>query len=210
MTITQITTKYIREHPSIADCLDRGLINYSALAREICQKLNIDSFEAVLVACRRYHAKQRSRATHEKRIATLIRRAKIRIRTKISVAIVDKARTPEKILGIQKVIREQRGDLNLIEGEQVYTIVTNDEFSSLIKEAFEGRIRKITKGLVQITMVFDETLESVSGVLATVYRLLAANDVNIREEMSCWTDIMMLIDEKDLTKATHVLGSYDD
>lgn len=55
-------------------------------------------------------------------------------------------------------------------------------------------------------MIFDESLETVSGVVASVYRLFAMNDINIREEMSCWTDIMIIIDEQDIGKAMQVLS----
>jgi len=206
MNISRIAQKYIREHPSIADCLERGLINYSSLAREICSAEGIDAFDAILIACRRYRSKVRRRGMHEKKISSLLNRAKVRIRNKIIVIIVEKARTLEKALNLQKFVRQQRGDFNVIEGEEVLTIVTNIDYLPEAKELFEGKIKKITKQLVQITMIFDESVETVSGVVANVYRLFAENDINIREEMSCWTDIMVVIDEQDAAKAMQVLS----
>jgi aspartokinase len=61
-----------------------------------------------------------------------------------------------------------------------------------------------------ITMIFDETLETVSGVISNIYRLFAENDINIREEMSCWTDVMVVIDEKDMPRAMQALSSLSD
>ena len=210
MNVSRLTQRYIREHPSIADCLDRGLINYSSLAREICTTLNIQAFDAVLIACRRYRAKHRTRAVHEKKISSLLKSAKVRVRNKIIVLIIEKGRTLEKALALQKIVREERGDFNVIEGEEVLTIVTNSDYLPRAREVFEGKIKKVTRQLVQITMIFDESVETVSGVVANVYRLFAENDINIREEMSCWTDIMVVIDEKDIAKAMQLLSGLSD
>lgn len=210
MNVSRLAQKYIKEHPSIADCLDRGLINYSSLAREICSTLKIDAFDAVLIACRRHRAKHRTRAVHEKKINALLRSAKVRVRNKIIVLIIEKGRTLDKALALQKLVREERGDFNVIEGEEVITIVTNSDYLPRARVIFEGRIKKIIKQLVQITMIFDESVETVSGVVANVYRLFADNDINIREEMSCWTDVMVVIEEKDIAKAMQLLSSLSE
>lgn len=210
MNTSQITQKYIREHASIADCLERGLINYSSLAREICDAENMDSFDAVLVACRRYRARHRQRDSHEKKIAQLLQRAKVRVRNKIIVVIIEKEKALEKVLTLQKLVRRQRGDFNVIEGEETFTVITNSDYLPEAKELFEGKIKKITKQLVQVSMVFDESVETVSGVVASIYRLFAENSINIREEMSCWTDVMVVIDEADIGKAMSLLSHFNE
>jgi len=206
MNITRLTQKYIREHPSIADCLSSGLINYSALAREICHTHEVNSFDAVLIACRRHRAKQNSRTPHEKKIMALIRKAKVRVRNKIVVITIEKGRVMEKALELQNIVKRQKGDFNLIEGEDVITIVTNIEYLPAVKETFRGRVKKITRDVVQISMIFDQNIETTSGVVAHIYRLFADNDINIREEMSCWTDVMVIIDEKDIGRAMQILS----
>ncbi len=206
MNITRLTNQYIREHPSVADCLALGLINYSALAREICESLKIPAFDAVLVACRRYRAKHADRSAHERRVMTLIKHAKVRVKNKIAVAIIDKVKVFEDTLSLQRHVRKDRGDFNLIEGEEVITVITNVDYLSDIHDTFGSKVKKVTKDLVQISMVFDPRLETTSGVVSHVYRLFAENSINIREEMSCWTDIIIVIDEKDIGRAMHVLS----
>jgi len=39
MNITKLSEKYINEHPSIKDCVRKGLINYSSLTRQIASEL---------------------------------------------------------------------------------------------------------------------------------------------------------------------------
>lgn len=208
MSVSRITHKYIREHPSVQDCLERGLINYSALAREICDATEATSFDAVLVACRRYYQKKRSHVSREKRIVALLRKSKVRVRNKIAVATIEKSRGIDKALEIQNTVKKEKGDFNLIEGEDVFTVITNIEYLPVIKKVFGPGVIKSSTGLAQITMIFGDNLEMTPGVLSYIYRMFSEYDINIREEMSCWKDVMVVIDEKDVAKVMQML-SFD-
>jgi hypothetical protein len=201
-----LTQHFISEHPSIKDCLRRGLVNYSALARLICETLGTDRFDAVLMACRRQHAMIKDQMTQEKKVRALLKRAKIRLRNKMMVAIVEKPTDFERVYDLQKRIKRDRGDFHLIEGEEVLTLISNSDYVSDLKEAFRGKIKKVTEDLAQLTMVFDEKIETTPGVVSFIYGLLADNSINVWEEMSCWTDLMVIIEEKDAARAMHVLS----
>ena len=85
------------------------------------------------------------------------------------------------------------------------TIITNDSYSSKLQEDFKASLLSLDNGLVQISMLFDEDIVTTSGVVAYVYSLLAEKGINIREEMSSWTDIMIIIDEMDLAETMNIL-----
>ena len=206
MSISRLTHKYIREHPSVQDCLERGLINYSALAREICSGSDDTSFDAVLVACRRYFQKKKNHASREQRIINLIKRAKVRVRNKIAVASVDKLRGLDKALEIQTLVKKEKGDFNLVEGEDAITFITNIEYLQLIKKTYGSSVLKTSTGLAQISMIFGDNLDMTPGVLAFLYRIFSENDINIREEMSCWKDVMVVVEEKDVSKVMQMLN----
>lgn len=206
MSMTKLASRYLSEHPSVKDCLRRGLINYSALAREICAHYDTDKFDAALIACRRLGSRVKGQESGEKRIASLIRRAKLRVRTKIMVVIVAKPREFERVYRLQAEIRKDGGDFNLIEGEEVLTIITNEEYAADLRFAFRTNIKKLSPDLVQIALMFDKDIETTSGVVAHIYGMLAEKGINVLEEMSCWTDLMLVIEEKDLTKAMKVLS----
>ncbi len=208
MSVSRITHKYIREHPSVQDCLERGLINYSALAREICKTTDSESFDAVLVACRRYYQKKKSHVSREQKIIALMKKSKVRVRNKIAVATIEKGKGLDKALEIQNFVKKEKGDFNLIEGEDVITMITNVEYIPIIKKTFGMGIIKTSTGLAQITLVFGDNLEMTPGVLSFIYRMFSEYDVNIREEMSCWKDVMVVVDEKDVAKVMQML-SFD-
>ena len=205
MSIAKQTKEYIQKNPSIVDCFKLGIINYSALSRLICDYYKIKNFEAVLISCRRIMYGLKDKEIHQKKIVSLLKSSKIRIRNKMLVAIIEKPRDMEKLYSFQKKIRKDKGDINLIEGEDVITIITNLEYEEKVKELFSLRLIKLQKNLVQLTLVFNEKIEETSGVVSYVYGLLAQNGINIKEEMSCWTDLMLIIEGKDMAKATEIL-----
>jgi hypothetical protein len=49
-SLAEKTRVYIDTHPSIKDCVAKGLINYSSLARMIMKDIGVDNEEAVMIA----------------------------------------------------------------------------------------------------------------------------------------------------------------
>ncbi|MFH0874802.1 MAG: hypothetical protein V1859_02605 [archaeon] len=201
MNISKTTEKYIAERPSVKDCLKKGLINHSALAREIGKKTAIQNFSAILAAAKRYKFKLKENKTLQKRILEVLRNSKIEIKNKIATIVIEKPRYFHDLLSIEEKIKNKKGNLSLIEGTQAITIITSIEFLPLIKEAQKSNILKINEGLVQINIICPPEIESTPGVINHVYSSFAENGINIVEEMSCWTDVMILINENDLARA---------
>ena len=210
MNVTRATQRYIAEHPSIKECLRRGLINYSALAREVCGHHSITRFDAVVVACRRHFSRIKSQQSQEKKVRGLVKAAKLQMQNKMITAIIDKPRDFERVLQLQREIKRDRGDFQMIEGAEVLTLVSNSDYAERIRDEFRGRLKKLSLDLAQITMTFSEKIETTSGVVSFIYGLLADHGINVREEMSCWTDLIMLLDQADAAKAMRVLSFSQD
>jgi len=206
MSIASITKEYIDSTPSIKDCVVKGLINYSALSREICEKNKINNFDAVLIACRRYYYSLKEKEVHQDKIIDLLKNVKLHVRNKMLVAVIDKPYDMEPVYNLQKKIRRKKDDFNLIEGEDVINIITNNKYSEEISELFKHKINVLNKDLVQITMIFPPEIETTHGVVSYIYSLLSEKGINIYEEMSCWTDLMIIISEKDLSDAINILS----
>jgi hypothetical protein len=205
-TITNQTIRFISERPHVKDCLRLGLINYSSLARMICKAEKIKRYDGVLMACRRYSKMIKSSSALSYTQRKLLRDAKFRLRSKMMVAIVDKMSDYDRLSMLQQKVKSQRGDFNVIEGEEALTIITNDQYYSLIKETFKQKIKRTVLGLVQLTMLFDEKIETTPGVVVFIYSLLAEKGINVLEEMSCWTDLMLILEESDAAAAMQVLN----
>ena len=206
--ITKITESYIAEHPFVKDCLRKGLINYSSLTRQICIDLNLDAkknFDAVLIACRRFYNKIKSEATIEKKILEILKNSKIEVRNKINAIVLEKGIFFPNLLDIEKEAKKSSETFHIVEAATAITIIASDEFAVKTKQAFRNKILKESRDLVEVILKSPKQIETTAGVISYLYSLLGENDINVYETLSCWTDTIFLIEEKDLSKVMALL-----
>jgi len=208
VNITKLTEGYIAEHPSVKDCLKKGLINYSSLTRNLCKDLDLDlkkNFDAILIACRRYHRKISKETVLENKIIKILADSKLEVKNKIVVVLVEKDIYYGHIIELQKEIKKKSELFHIIEGSNTITIVTSHEFLVIVKKLFKNKIIKVTENLAEVTLKSSEDLEGTPGVIAYLSTLLAENSINIIETMSTWTDTLFVISEKDIAKVMGLL-----
>lgn len=203
-----ITEGFIKSHPSIKDCLIKGIINYSSLSRLIADELELKknaSKDAILIAARRFRDKIRKQQPNENDILRLLKSGEIEAKNKIFRMVVEKGHLTEDFLGLEKEIRKEKGAFYAIEGTKTITIISSMRYLDRIKENFSRNILDTKKNLVMIIINTSETIEETTGVISYVYSLFAENGINIIDTMSCWTDTILVIEEKDLSKAMELL-----
>ncbi|MBI4439319.1 hypothetical protein HY640_05280 [Candidatus Woesearchaeota archaeon] len=204
MNVAKLAEKYISERPSIKSCLKRKLINYSALSREIQSELGGGNFDAILIACRRIAVKLRKEDS-EKRILDILRASRIEIKTKIMAAVLEKPIYYNDLIELQKEVKKKRETIHIMEGTNTITIVTSDEFLDSIRKKFGKEMIKTSKNLAEINVKSPKDIESTSGVLSQLCSVFSERGINIVESMSCWTDTLFAINEKDVGKAIEAL-----
>jgi len=208
MNIAKLTEQYINDHPATRDCFRQGLINYSALARQIAKESELEKkhFDAILIACRRYFRKIEKDHPHEEKIVTLLKKSKLAVQNKIIDVLVDKNIFFNQIIQLQKEVKRRGESLNIIEGSQTVTMITSEEFLPIIKKIFKGKAIKVYQKLALVTMKSSLDLRDTPGVIAYVSSLLAQNGINLIEIMSTHTDTLMVIEEKDIGNVMQVLN----
>ena len=200
-TTTELTEKYLIEHPSIKDCLKHGIINYSKLSRKIAKEINIEkkaSLEAILIACRRYEMKLKDANIREEKILDILKRSELEIKNKIVVVIVDKKIYMEKLLEMEKKTRKTADSFYAIEGTKVFTIILSEKYLDDFKKLFGRNILKTSKNLTMITIKSPTDMENTPGVIAYITSLFSEHGINIVETMSCWTDTIFIVTEQDM------------
>lgn len=205
MNITKAAERYVSERPSIKDCLKRKLINYSALSRMIGSELGIKRFDAILIACRRYSEKIKAEEVNEKRIMEILKGSKVEIRNKVVAVVLEKGIYHDDLLKLEKDIKKKREVLHIIEGATAVTVITGSEFLPGIKQLFKSDIIKVNKELAEINVKSPVEIEKTPGVLSYLCSLFSEHSINIVENMSCWTDTLFVISEKDVPKAVEAL-----
>jgi len=205
---TKLTENYIIQHPSIKDCLKNDLINFSSLSRKIAEDLNLNlkkNFDAILIACRRFQRKLKREETFENNIIKILSRSKIEIKNKIIAVVLEKDIFFGTLLNIEREIKKKNEIFRIIEGISAITIITSEEFIDLIEKSFRNKIILTNKNLAEITIKSPKEIETTPGAYAHMCSLFAENNINIVETLSCWTDTIFLVDEKDVGKVMELL-----
>ena len=208
INVTKLTEQYIAEHPFVKDCLKKGLINYSSLTRQICQDSDLDlkkNFDAVLIACRRFYNKIKSEASAEKQILSILKNSKIEVKNKITALVLEKNIFFSNLIEIEKEAKKLNETFHIIEGASAITIIASEDFAAKTKKVFKNKILKENKNLVEVILKSSKLIETTAGVISYLYSLLGENKINIYETLSCWTDTVFLVEEKDLSKVMELL-----
>ncbi len=207
MNITKLAEQYVEEHPSIKDCLKKRLVNYSQLSRRIMKESGLkgSDFDAVLIAARRYLRKLSKSAASEDKIRSLLSSSRIEIKNKIIVAVIDKHVFTDDLLELERKIKKSRNVFYAIEGTDAITIITAVAFLDDIRGSFKSGIVKVWGDLALVIIASPEEIEKTPGVFSYLSGLLADRGINVLETMSCWSETLFVVSEKDIAKVLEAL-----
>ena len=206
--ITKLTEQYVSNHPSVKDCLKNDLINYSSLSRKIAKELGLNvkkDFDAILIACRRYQRKLRNEGIAENKILKILKSSKIEIKNKVIAVVLEKDIFNATLENLEKEIKKRKEIFRIIEGASAITVITTEDFLENIRRYFKNKIIAENTNLAEITIKSPKEIEEVPGTYAYLCSLFGENNINIVETLSCWTDTIFLVDEKDTGKVISLL-----
>lgn len=206
-SVSAIVRHFLVRNPAIRECLVRGLINYAALARLICAQERILNVPGAAVACRRQAKSFKSSAKSSALVRDVMAHAHISVVSQINVAQIDKPVNHRDLMVFCASLRELRAECNITEGRNQFTLIFSERFAAKVRDNFEQRLRGITSGLAQVSIVFDPKFQSTPGVVAHIYSILVAEEVNIYEELSCASDLLLVVDEHNAQRVVGILGA---
>ena len=207
-SVAERTRAYIDAHPSVKDCIAKDLINYSSLARMIMKDLDIKNEEAVMIACRRY-AQKLARKDHEGEILSILADSRLEVKTKICIVTASNDWTVlQRLERLFTKLINQKALMQVIQGAQAITIIADEKLrSEVVTEVGEGNILKVREDLVEITVKSPQRIGETSGVFSYLASNLAKQGVNIVETVSCYTDTIFIVHEKDMIPAYSLLSN---
>ncbi|MCS7095526.1 MAG: ACT domain-containing protein [Candidatus Bathyarchaeota archaeon] len=189
MTTAQRVRDYLKDRPYILEALEKSIVNLSELSRQIQNELKIESLPAVKAALRRFKEElQKRKHRREERVLKLLKESTITLHDGKAVVVTTKPTEIEDKIRVS------------LEGKFVYLVEKNT-------------LNKITSALqkhtdcVMIIIHSPTELEATPGVVAFLTTLLAEQNINIIEFISCWTDTIIVVDKKDSLKAYEILSS---
>ena len=189
MTIAQNVRNHLRNKPYLLEALERGIVNLSELSRQIQEELKTDNTSAVKAALRRFSGElQKHKQKREEKVLQLLKRSGIVVYDRKSVMITAKELDTKSGMKVDLL------------GKHVYL---------LDRSEMPERINVLVKheNCTMIVVHSPEELEATPGVVAFLATLLAEQNVNIIEFISCWTETIMVVEKKDSLKAYEVLSN---
>ena len=189
MTIAQNVRNHLRNKPYLLEALEKGIVNLSELSRQIQEELKIENMSAVKAALRRFSEElQKHKQKREEKVLQVLKRSVMAVYDRKSVII-----TPNEIA-------TQTGMKVDLLGKVVYLLDRSDlpkRVSALVKH----------DNCTMIVVHSPEELEATPGVVAFLTTLLAEQNVNIIEFISCWTETIIVVEKKDSLKTYEVLSN---
>ena len=189
MTIAQSVRNHLRNKPYLLEALEKGIVNLSELSRQIQKELKTSNTPAVKAALRRYAMDlQKHKQKREERVLQVLKRSGITVFDKKAVIITSKELETSSgmkvdLLG-KHVYLLDKGELP----ERVSTLVKHDNCTMIVVHS-------------------PEELEATPGVVAFLTTLIAEQDVNMIEFISCWTETIIVVEKKDSLKTYEVLSN---
>ncbi len=191
MTISDLVRMYLKNKPYTVEALDRGIVNFSALARIIQKDLKIKNYHAIKAALRRYTEDLREKdISIERHAMSILKYSKVTIQSGVSV-----------VISTADVDVEKSGKIKLSD-YYIYLVQDDAELKALKKA--KGTI-KVQENASAIIIHSEERLESLPGFVAFIASLLAEQNINILEFVSCYTETLMVVSRSDALKGHELL-----
>ncbi len=181
---------YIGSHPFVSNVIAAGIVNYSALARRIQKEIggNVGTIKVALA--RESKNTVRFMGYDDAKVTEFLRNSRISVQGKTAVVV------SEKKLDIPRLIA------NEITSNNVYIV---DQTKLGINKA---KNVKVYKDLVAVIINSPERIERTPGVVAFISQFFASKGVSIREFVSCYTDTVIVLDQKDGAKAFSLFQEF--
>lgn len=189
LTVAQKVREYLRNRPYVLEALEKDIVNFSKLSRIIQEELKTGNAAAIKAALRRFSDElKQHKVKREEKVIKILKESTISLHDGNSVVVTTRP----------------------IEGETKIRVNLGGKFVYLMERNNLKRISDVLQkheDCVMIVIHSPQELEATPGVVAFLTSLLAEQNINIIEFISCWTDTIIVVERKDGLKAYEILSS---
>lgn len=190
-SVAQTVRDTIQMRPSLLDALKMRIVNYSALARMLQMEIGEGSLEAVKAAIIRISEElEAQRGLQEEKVLSILRESVVRLQDKIAVVI------SPIMLDIPYIVTAYLTD------SYVYLVDQTQ-----LKEKLPEEIQ-VNSNLVALILISPSSVEVTPGFVAFITGLLSSREINIVEFISCSTNTVIVLDQKDALTAFSLLQNF--
>ncbi len=212
ISVSQVVEDIIKRTPSLEDALEKGIVNHSSLARLIKAQIEKVLFKGVqegsiVVALNRLSKSLKKIEATQNRLQGI---TDLTIRSNL----VDYTFLNSPTLGdaqnklLEKVANNRDVFITVSRGISQVTIIASQSLGPDIKKVFknEAPICSI-ENLSSLTIRIPIEATKIPGVLYSILKILAWENINLIEFISTFTELTLIMDSKDIDKAFSALKS---
>ncbi len=212
-SVSKVVEEVLKSHPSILDCLNLGVVNYTALARLFLNKVKEAlgrevTLESVKIALIRLNKSNTVKnVNYEFKIKKVLANSVLRIESDVVVLDVDKYAIVGKANELLSKVLNARF-FQLTQSTKTWTFVISREHVDIVKEIVgkHSILNKIEEQSA-IILISPKDIIVTPGVIAYVTTLLFREGINLTQIISCYTDTIFVLDKEISLKAYKVLDT---
>jgi hypothetical protein len=209
ITITSRVEAHIKQWPLLKQGMDLGLINLSALARQLRPELETEIGErisdaAVMMALRRYQSDKNTQQTTNQPQGFL---GDMSVRSELA----DLTYTNSPTLGKHVAQLSERVDpaqyLTVSRGLLQTSVIVHESAREAVKQILcHERLETRVQGLTAITLHLKPGHDHVTGILAYPLNLLAWRGITVVELISTFDELNIVVYDTDVEEAFRTLN----
>lgn len=209
VTISHIVQKIVDQKIYVQESMNNSIISYALLAKQLKPEVE-DLFEkkvkthAIEMALRRYA----ERLKKDRKEIKFDFSSDIIMKTQLCDISVSRSPTLiEQLKRLYDIVTFEKGDiLNIIQGSTELSIVTNERYKTKFLEMLKReKILNIEEKLISLTMTFSKNFLYTPGVIFSIIRHVAWENINIFEIVSTNTELTIILHKKDAMRAYKAL-----
>jgi DNA-binding transcriptional ArsR family regulator len=213
ISTAEVVEELVKASPLLEDGLTRGIISYSALARDLRPQIEEKLLKsvgrgAIVMALKRTSNKLKTKRKVTQQIINLSG-----ITARSNLAELTYLNSDTIIEKHKKVFlaSEKRKDIfcNLSQGVRETMLIVGEEILDEMEKIFadERLVAKI-KNLSSITILLTKETVSTPGVYYSILKLLAWNEINIIDVISTYSELTIILSNNDIDRAFSILKNY--
>jgi len=201
VAIAEKVRRYLAARPAVVECLRLGIINYSALAREISPSQPGD---AVVQGVRRFKQRLKRERSTEGRLAKMLQNVEVVLRTGLILYPL-----PRLLSCSDRQQLMELGQLSFVkyfECETRAVAVCSADLEKRVPSALRGSGHGI-RDIVQVSLRHSAEVVETPGVMARLFGTFAQGDVAVLESITCAGEQLLYVRARDLEKVVALLHS---
>lgn len=214
ISIVDALNDIIKSYPLIEDGLSKGIINYSAFAREVKPQIEKKLY---IVTLRDKSVKEGAIVMALKRISDRLAKVKskkpidltdLTVRSNlVELTFLNSETLPEKIRKLFNEIASKTAVVCIVsQGIRETTFIVSSEIAEMIKRIFKGETLVVEiKDLSSITIRLPKEVVYIPGVYYQILKMLAWENINIIEVISSYTELSVIVENKNVDRAFSAL-----